>query len=509
MVDFNGIAKNKNSGITLISLVVTIIILLILAGISIGMLSGDNSIINQAGNAKTQTDIAEEKEILEQATVIVMGKSKYGNIEKTYLDAELNKYPEVDTTEEVDEGIEVTFKSSRVYLVDADGNVSIRPERPVVTHTINPETQVDNGNKVTINISATIRDGTISKIINPDGTEIKSNQSMFEVEENDIYTFIVEGSNGGTTTYNVEITNAKDVEKFSDIYTSTTKYTDKNEKTAWIPQGFAVGRSKTINTIQNGLVITDSIDSGNKSNGNEFVWIPVDNPDDMYGTLANGSLAGKLYDFTSTDSNALNWTETNGIMSITTTSGNGSYMEPAAFYAYTSNLSKINSILRTTLSNKSDFINHQTTQFENMIASIKRYKGFYIGRYENYISSDSVESKKDNTPTGMTDWYTFYAKQQLYNTLYVQSQMIWGCQYDQMLKWMQKNNIDVTSSRFGSTSILNIYGASKGGGYEVTSEMYWASRVKRSTSTSVYQRNTVDESGSASGDLSRMTIYIK
>ena len=33
--------KNKD-GITLISLVVTIIILLILAGISIGMLSGDN-----------------------------------------------------------------------------------------------------------------------------------------------------------------------------------------------------------------------------------------------------------------------------------------------------------------------------------------------------------------------------------------------------------------------------------------------------------------------------------
>ena len=40
--------KNKK-GITLMALVVTIIILLILAGISIGMLSGDNSIINQAG----------------------------------------------------------------------------------------------------------------------------------------------------------------------------------------------------------------------------------------------------------------------------------------------------------------------------------------------------------------------------------------------------------------------------------------------------------------------------
>ena len=34
--------KNRQNGITLISLVVTIIVLLILAGISIGMLSGDN-----------------------------------------------------------------------------------------------------------------------------------------------------------------------------------------------------------------------------------------------------------------------------------------------------------------------------------------------------------------------------------------------------------------------------------------------------------------------------------
>lgn len=41
---YNLILKNKsnNSGITIISLVVTIIILLILSGISIAMLNGDN-----------------------------------------------------------------------------------------------------------------------------------------------------------------------------------------------------------------------------------------------------------------------------------------------------------------------------------------------------------------------------------------------------------------------------------------------------------------------------------
>lgn len=47
-----------NKGITLIALVVTIIVLLILAGISISMLSGDNSILTKAGDAATLTEIA-------------------------------------------------------------------------------------------------------------------------------------------------------------------------------------------------------------------------------------------------------------------------------------------------------------------------------------------------------------------------------------------------------------------------------------------------------------------
>ena len=47
--------KNQMSGITLIALVVTIIVLLILAGISIQMLSGDNGILNNSIQAKEET----------------------------------------------------------------------------------------------------------------------------------------------------------------------------------------------------------------------------------------------------------------------------------------------------------------------------------------------------------------------------------------------------------------------------------------------------------------------
>ena len=51
----------KNKGITLIALVITIV-LLILAGVSIAMLTGQNGILTQAQNASTQTEIAEAKE---------------------------------------------------------------------------------------------------------------------------------------------------------------------------------------------------------------------------------------------------------------------------------------------------------------------------------------------------------------------------------------------------------------------------------------------------------------
>ena len=61
--------QRKNKGITLIALVITIIVLLILAGVSISMLTGENGILTQAQNAKEETEIASEKEAI-QLTMI-------------------------------------------------------------------------------------------------------------------------------------------------------------------------------------------------------------------------------------------------------------------------------------------------------------------------------------------------------------------------------------------------------------------------------------------------------
>ena len=119
--------KIKNEqGITLLVLVITIIILLILAGITISAITGDNGLIRNTGQAKEETEIANEKEIIEKATVQAMGNNKYGNIEESELQEQLDKETDIGKTEVSDVGdeFEVIFhESNRYYTVDKDGNV--------------------------------------------------------------------------------------------------------------------------------------------------------------------------------------------------------------------------------------------------------------------------------------------------------------------------------------------------------------------------------------------------
>ncbi len=56
---------DRRRGVTLIALVVTIVILLIVASVSIVTLTGENSIIKQSIGAKDATDLATEKEAIE------------------------------------------------------------------------------------------------------------------------------------------------------------------------------------------------------------------------------------------------------------------------------------------------------------------------------------------------------------------------------------------------------------------------------------------------------------
>ena len=65
----------NNKGITLIALVITIIVLLILAGVSIAMLTGDNGILTQATSARNDTKAAEVADKINMAL-----NGEYANI---------------------------------------------------------------------------------------------------------------------------------------------------------------------------------------------------------------------------------------------------------------------------------------------------------------------------------------------------------------------------------------------------------------------------------------------
>lgn len=123
------LVKGK-AGVTLVALVITIVILLILAGVSIGALTGEDGIIEKAIQAKDGQVIAMEIEQIEIA--YLMCKINKSKEEDKITDADLREelikqQHDVDTTSsETSEGyfIYVTFNNSkRTYIIDEDGNV--------------------------------------------------------------------------------------------------------------------------------------------------------------------------------------------------------------------------------------------------------------------------------------------------------------------------------------------------------------------------------------------------
>ena len=117
--------KRTNSGVTLIALIITIIVLLILAGVTIAMIMGDNGILNQATRASEETIIADEKETISLALAGI--KTKLESVGKDNLQSEINSLKGAEVAEVTEKGenlLEVRFKETgHTYLVDKDGNL--------------------------------------------------------------------------------------------------------------------------------------------------------------------------------------------------------------------------------------------------------------------------------------------------------------------------------------------------------------------------------------------------
>ena len=129
--------QNKEKGITLIALVITIIVLLILAGVAIAMLTGDNGILTKAASAKEKTERAE---VIENAKLEILGiqSDKEGKLTTGDLRVVLDKYfkdvPEEITAENIatlelkTKDGKYTIKVSEIYngkLVEASKSKTI------------------------------------------------------------------------------------------------------------------------------------------------------------------------------------------------------------------------------------------------------------------------------------------------------------------------------------------------------------------------------------------------
>jgi len=117
----------ERKAITLIALVVTIVVILILAGITVGMVTSDNGILKETKNAKQQAEIDNEKSIVERAKMLAMMRSKNGAITYEIFEPALKDEAGKMSTDVSNAGdtIEVLFTdSNRYYEIDQDGNVS-------------------------------------------------------------------------------------------------------------------------------------------------------------------------------------------------------------------------------------------------------------------------------------------------------------------------------------------------------------------------------------------------
>ena len=345
--------KNKK-GITLIALVVTVVVLIILAGVSINAVLGDNGIIKKANQAASVTKEAEVKEAINRTILefyltndyetledFLKVKAKDGSIDSVTKNADGTL-----TVKKGDYSVTVENKTNSSNGSSSGGSTGGETQTPEITigeakvvansdgtgSAITDVASVYLGNTLYITFSHSITGGTttVDKTI------------PYAVTANGTYTFTVTGTvNGKSYTKNVSVT----VKQFKDVYEymqTNTKVTYSDGE-VWIPEGFKVAEDSA-STVQGGVVIEDK-------DGNQFVWVPV-------ATLADYK--------------------------------------------------------RTWYTGYDSFSEYSEALPEDEKTSVERYKGFYIGRYEAG-DKESTVAKTLRSSNDVTKTVTIKANQAPYN----------------------------------------------------------------------------------------------
>ena len=255
---------------------------------------------------------------------------------------------------------------------------------------------------------------------------------------------------GGTIPEEPEGCPAEEFEKWngtSDDKVNAVQSTDATPITVPVPKGYIASKVTGETTVEDGFVIYEGEEEVNDTNKdtaqttrNQFVWVPVENPSEMYGRDENCKKWGKLYKFSSTGITPYNWTEEDGVMSITSAT---SYREPdvvtgndgTKYDADNTNLQQAGLDASATADT---FKAQLETEFNSMIASVEKYGGFYIGRYETgNLSQIEASIVKNNNDINKQTWYSMYNKsKELAANSNVSTTIIWGCQWDAVMRWM-------------------------------------------------------------------------
>ena len=229
--------KTKEAkGITLIALVITIIVLLILAGVTIATLTGENGILNQAGKAKDKTT---EAESIERVQVEVAGSYGLdGTIDKDQLNKNLGNIAGLKIGESNFGGenivkelpVTVTLNGYDI-VINANGGVEKIPE---IIAKIRANPQAYYGKKVT-NYKASDSDTNTYKIFYVD------KDNYFKDGYNTIYLKAdFSGSVSCSTSYDASQTLIKKMNplwatKGNTVAAKTTTISNKNEQAAaWL-----------------------------------------------------------------------------------------------------------------------------------------------------------------------------------------------------------------------------------------------------------------------------------
>ncbi len=345
---------NNKKGITLIALVVTVVVLIILAGVSINAVLGDNGIIKKANQAASVTKEAEVKEAINRTILefyltddyetledFLKAKAEDGSIDSVTKNADGTL-----TVKKGEYSVTVENKTNSSGGSGSGGSTGGETQTPEITvsgikvvadntGTGSAITEADSvylGNTLYITFSHSITGGTTTV----------DNPIPYAVTKNGTYTFTVTGTvNGKSYTKNVSVT----VNQFKDVYEymqTNTKVT-YSDGDVWVPEEFKIAKDSA-STVQGGVVIEDK-------EGNQFVWVPVATIADYKRTWYTG-----WYSFSD-------------------------YLEALP---------------------------------EDEKTSVERYKGFYIGRYEAG-DKESTVAKTLRSSNDVTKTVTIKANQAPYN----------------------------------------------------------------------------------------------